>query len=360
MVEQVAQETWRLQRYVEGDETAVLELFKTVFGKPRSLEHWRWQFARNPYGGPFVSTARRASDGLVMASYSVMPIQLNVVGRAVPACQSVDTAVHPEARGQRLFEKTANDCYAWCRDAGLEAVIGFPNANSYPGFVRNLGWKRIVFPTRHVMRLSLRPALDRVVGLAPIATLLDGIYRAWTRLRLGLGSRFAERLAGRGITSHESDTVPDGYEALWNAWRIQEMLSVWKDSAYLRWRYDQNPDYRFTYHRLDRDGETLAMAVTVELDRGTVVCEFFVRGRDVAVGRLLASALCHHAVRHGRRAVTFLGHDAGFFADAFEGFEQHKAYGDVFGGRTLVEGPLGELLPHADNWTVTFGDGDFV
>jgi len=41
----------------------------------------------------------------------------------VRACQSVDTAVHPDHRGQRIFEGTASDCYAWCASQGLEAVF---------------------------------------------------------------------------------------------------------------------------------------------------------------------------------------------------------------------------------------------
>src|SRR5439155_2421485 len=113
---------WRVERYREGDEQAVLDLFRTVFGHSRSLEHWRWQFKGNPYGGPFVSLARREDDGTV-GSYSVMPVMLNVMGTAVLGCQSVDTAVHPDHRGQRVFEQTASDCYAWCQSQGVQAVI---------------------------------------------------------------------------------------------------------------------------------------------------------------------------------------------------------------------------------------------
>lgn len=48
---------WHLDRYREGDETAILELFAAVFGQSRSLAHWTWQFKRNPYAGPFVTIA---------------------------------------------------------------------------------------------------------------------------------------------------------------------------------------------------------------------------------------------------------------------------------------------------------------
>lgn len=353
-------EEWRLERYQPGDETRVLELFQTVFGKPRSLEHWTWQFKRNPYGGPFVSMARRVRDGAVVGSYSVMPIQLNVVGRAVPACQSVDTAVHADFRGQRIFEKTASDCYEWCASAGLQAVVGFPNSSSYPGFMRSLAWKRIVFPTAHVRRLSMKAGLARVLGAAWLGALCDAFYRFAVSLDLEARRAVLRRIVGQHSPFNVSRQVPEGYEKLWNAWKSQEALSVWKDTKYFQWRYDENPDHEFTYLYLTRDGGIPALAVGVELDGALVLCELMVGGRDVPSGRLLACEICRYAMDRGLRAVTFLGHDAGLFEDVLEGFEHERSYTNVFGGRVLAAGPLAEDLPHADNWTITFGDGDFV
>jgi hypothetical protein len=353
-------EAWRLERYQPGLETGVLALFTSVFGRARSVEHWRWQFLDNPYGGPFVSTARRERDGAVVGSYSVMPLQLNFAGRPISACQSVDTAVDPAFRGQRMFEKTATDCYEWCASAGLQAVVGFPNASSYPGFVRSLGWSRIVFPTQHVLRLSVAHGLKRVLKVGLLAAVVDGLWRAWMGARLALRHALLRRLVTRDARFTVADTVPEGYEALWNAWRAQEVLSVWKDSAYFRWRYDRNPDRRFTYPHLVDGTDIPALAVATEIDGALVLCELMVAGRDVAMGRLLVNRICAWAASRGLRAVTFLGHDAGLFADVLEGFEHATSYTNVFGGRAFAEGTLAAALPHADNWTVTFGDGDFV
>jgi GNAT superfamily N-acetyltransferase len=353
-------EEWRLERYRDGDESAVLELFATVFGKARSLEHWRWQFKDNPYGGPFTSMARRVRDNAVVGSYSVMPLMLNVCGKPVLACQSVDTAVHPEFRGQRIFEKTAVDCYEWCAASGLAAVVGFPNANSYPGFVRGLEWKRIVFPTHHVLRLSMALGLRRVLGAPVLASLFDAPYRLVMGMRLAGRLALQRRLAGGGVRFVTADAVPANYEPFWNAWRAQEYLSVWKDSKYLAWRYDRNPDQRFRYLCLERDGAIAAIAVATEIDGALVLCELMIGGRDVTLGRLLVGEVCAHARSRGLRAVTFLGHDAGITRDALEGFEHSVSYTNVFGGRSFVPGALAETLPHAVNWTVTFGDGDFV
>ncbi len=351
---------WRIERYREGDERAVLDLFQTVFGKSRSLAHWVWQFKDNPYGGPFVSLARREDDGAVVGSYSVMPVMLNVMGRAVLACQSVDTAVHPDHRGQRVFEKTASDCYAWCQSQGVQAVVGFPNANSYPGFVRTLEWRRIAFPVQYTLRLGVEGPLRRVVRLPLVPELGGAIHRSVRRIGLVSRRAWLRRLLGGGIDFRSSATAPVGYDDLWNAWRSQEVLSIWKDTDYLRWRYDRNPDHRFTYFSLSRGAELLALAIGVELDATLVLCEWMVRGRDAVVGQRLAAEIGLHALARGMDAVSFLGWDAGAFDDAFAGFRRQKSYANVFCGRAFDQGVLAELLPLPHNWTVTFGDGDFV
>jgi len=352
---------WRLERYRDGDEEAVLALFRTVFGKARSPEHWRWQFKANPYGGPFVSMARREHDGLVVGSYSVMPVMLNLMGRSVPACQSVDTAVHPDHRGQRLFETTASDCYAWCASAGLKAVVGFPNSSSYPGFMRTLGWRRIVFPDQHLLRLGIGAALAKRTGIPLLPSIADAFYRL--QRRIGLGSRRAlvRRLAGAPLSFRVHDRVPVEYEALWNACRSLEVLSIWKDTKYFAWRYDANPDHRFRYFALHRSsGEIAALAVGVDLGGVLTLCELMVEGRNVPVGRWLTAEIALHALSHGMRAVSFLGADQGLFREVFDGFEREGSYTNVYCGRAFDSEPLAELLPHAANWTVTFGDGDFV
>ena len=154
--------------------------------------------------------------------------------------------------------------------------------------------------------------------------------------------------------------MPPAYERLWNAWKNQEVLSVWKDSAYFGWRYDRNPDRRFTYYWLEREGEIAALAVGAEIDGALALCELVVRDREATVGRRLVAEIGQAALARGLRAVNFLGHDAGLFDEVFAGFERTRSFTNVFGGRVLQPGPLAEDLPHAANWTVTFGDGDFV
>jgi GNAT superfamily N-acetyltransferase len=359
MTESTVAEDWTLERFQSGDEEAVLGLFTTVFGRSRSREHWNWQFRDNPYGGPYVSLARSARDRSLVGSYSVTPVMLNLMGRAVPGCQSVDTAVHPDWRNQRVFERTARDCYAWCQERGIVAVVGFPNARSYPGFMRTLGWRRIGFPRQYVLRLDWGRSLARA-GLGPMAGLANAALRSRAAWSLSSRRLVLERQTGSGITGQVSSAVPGDYESLWAMVRSQEVLSTWKDEAYLRWRYDDHPDHTFEYLSIRHGDELLGLAVTVDLDDVRMICEFMVRGRDVAVGRLLADHVVRRAAQGHSESVQFIGRDIGFFDEAFVGFERRLSTANVYCGRSFGDATLTELLPLGDNWTITFGDGDFV
>lgn len=359
MTEPTTPAPWTLERYEPGAESAILGLYSTVFEKPASPERWNWQFRDNPYGGPYVALGRSASDRSVIGSYSVMPLQINLMGRPIAGCQSVDTAVHPEWRNQRVFENTARECYAWCQERGLQAVVGFPNARSYPGFMRGLEWRRIAFPRQYVLRLDMKHELGRA-GLGPLAAFANVVYRGIVGTSRAARRRVLEKQAGAGLAFQVSPTVPDDYESLWAMVRSQEVLSIWKDADYLRWRYDRHPVRKFRYVTLRRKDELVALAVVVDLDGTWALCEFMVRGREVALGRLLADRVAREASAAGAARLEFIGHDLGFFDEAFAGFERRLSTANVFCGRSFSSGVLAELLPHGDNWTFTFGDGDFV
>ena len=351
---------WVIERYRSGDERDILELFHIVFGTERSMEHWLWQFKDNPYGGPFATLARRSSDRRLAGHHIVMPFPLNVKGQQVRACHSLDLAVHPDHRGQGVFAATGRDCFEWCSSAGIQFVVAFPNASSYPGFVRTLGWHRILFPNRYVLRLGIGRQVGRVLRLPLAASAADLAYRSMRGVQLSARHALLTKRAGSGVRFGISATVPDPYEALWDAWRSQEVLSVWKDSQYLRWRYDSNPDHDFRYLFLMRGPAMVAVAVMVELEGVAAICELLVGDRDVGLGQLLVSHVCLHAMERGMDKVRFVGFDAGFFDEILHGFDRQVAFENVFCGRAFQDRDLDALGAIAGNWTLTFGDGDFV
>lgn len=352
---------WEIEGYRAGDEADMLGLFKLVFGNERSLDHWTWQFKNCPYGGPFATLAWRRSDRLLVGQHVVMLNRLNVKGRSVGGCHSLDLAVHPDYRGQRIFDITARDCFARCVAHGIQFVMAFPNASSYPGFVRTLGWNRILYPNRYLMRVGLGAPLRRTLrGVPLVANATDVVFRLMWRLQLSVRHALLARQTEGEVAIAISGTVPEGHDALWDACRSQEVLSLWKDAQYFRWRYDENPEHEFTYLYLVKNGAIVALAVIVLVGADATICELMALEHEVSLGRLLVSHVCLHASRRGADKVRFLGHDSGFFDEVFQGFERNTSFENVFVGRALADDALDVLARIPSNWTVTFGDGDFV
>jgi len=354
-------EGYEIREFRPGDESAILALFQQVFGRERSLAHWRWKFEQSPYPGPQIALAFDKRSGALAAHYAVVPVQLNWMGRPLLAAQSVDTMVHPDAQGRGLFEATARALYAALPERGIRLVYGLPNRSSYPGFMRKLAWKRVGFLSVYQQRLSIRQPLARVLGLRALAAGADLAYRSARRVRGAAACWLLRRRLGGRLRFRASDALPEAWDGLWDELRSHEVVSLWKDAEYLRWRYDRHPERRFAHACLERDGALVALAV-VELGhrRELRICELQVQQHDVLLARLLLAEIAAHFGHAGAEVLSFRGLDAGFSEAVFQGFERETDFALVFAGRPLDAPELAECFARRDDWSLTLGDTDLV
>jgi hypothetical protein len=235
-------------------------------------------------------------------------------------------------------------------ERGLRAVIAFPNPQSYPGFVRSLEWSRILDPVRWDRRVGVRGALGgtpwaRVLTWAP-----DRMVRSLARARPAPAGRV-----------DVPATVPADHDELWSECARESKLSLWKDREYLAWRYDRNPDHAFTRITLRERGRIRALAIVWRSGGRAMICELLCpRAAGPPLGRALVGAVCDRAVADGDDRVSFLGADDGYFAGCLDGFRARPAPENVLTGRGLEPGALDALVRDGRNWTVTFGDADYV
>lgn len=350
---------WVVEAWKPGDEQAILALFRAEFGRERSLAHWRWKFLENPCGGPFISLAWHREKRLLVGNQVLMPFPLCVRGKRVLAGHSLDLVVHHDFRRQGVFEHTGRHAEETLARQGGGALVAFPNASSYPGFVRTLGWKRIVEPTMWKLRLGVRGKLERRLGAPPLAAAADAVYRAVSGAAARRRWRSAET-AAPGLRVAHGPRLPEGVDALWEHERSRVTLSLWKDREYLAWRYERHPEQAFEYHSVAQGPEPAGLAITAVRARVAHVCEFLVPGRDLAVARRLLGALCERLSGAGVDEIHFLGHDAGWYAQVFEGFTRTVASENVFVGRAIGDDALTNDMADPGNWVLTYGDGDFV
>lgn len=229
--------TWQKRPYQPGDERQIQELFRLVFekemGKTESKLHWEWEFKDNPSGPAEILLA--VDGDRIVGHYAVIPQRFKIRDRRIMATLSLDTMVHPDYQGQRIFTRLAADSYEQIARKGMPMTYGFPNKNSIHGIVNKLNWEEI----------AVLPVLQKTIDSEKV------ISRA-------LGSRLAGKagslLMGKKRVRAEPPT--EGKE-----WRIERITSfglefdeifergaasmdviLVRDSRYLNWRFIQKPE----------------------------------------------------------------------------------------------------------------------
>ena len=349
-----------VRAYQLGDEVSILALFSRVFGRTSSESEWRWKFSENPFAPPLASLAVDA-DGVVIAQSTLLPVKLNVMGRAVLAAQSIDAMVDERRRGEQLFERTTKHCYENFVAVGGKLVFGFPNRNSYPTLMRKLSRRRVCYLAEYSYRLGVRGVAKKLLRLPPLVVGAHQVYRVITRLRLALTDGLLRARLADSVSVWTSGSAPKGLDDLWDSIRSHEVFSVWKDAEYMAWRYDRAPGRSFTYYCLSEGEQLSGLAVVAHSEGNTAsICELLVRDRNVHHAQLLVSRILLEAHRTDKELVRFVGHDSGFFDEVFATFTRQLNFGLIFSVRAFDLPGVEDMVPLQENWTITLGDSDAV
>jgi hypothetical protein len=339
-----------IKEYEIGDETGILSLFKEVFGFNRDENHWNWQFINHCQGRGIITLANMS--GQTVAQYSMMRNNLNFMGREIIAAQSCDTMVRSDFRKKGLFSHLAERNYSFAAKNGVQAVFGFPNRNSYPGIVRNLKWYRIFFLNHYLLRFGY----EKIWGGR-----FDQIHKH-VRGMLNRLKYISLRFRQKNIDISVSYELPDDLDDCLAEIRDYEVLSVWKDLNYLRWRYQNHPNFIYKFHILRYINRINGIIITRNLGNRIAICDVLHRNKSVLQASIL---LCHVLLNYkdsGAQAIDFYGYDNGFFDTIFRmcGFKKSSISDFVFGGRVFVTNKFEKmfLMPH--NWTITHGDTDVI
>ncbi|MBL0104473.1 MAG: GNAT family N-acetyltransferase [Bacteroidetes bacterium] len=174
---------------------------KSAFGIDPGLEYYRLKNQTEVFGEPNLGFIAYDSAGEPAAFYGVYACPMIIDGKTLVAAQSGDTMTHKSHTGKGLFTTLAKMTYALAKEKGVKFIYGFPNYNSYPGFVKKLDWicpeKLVEFRTRQ-MTLPLVKIVKKVKVFSPLYSIYSkiilslltkqtGIFRA-SVLEGGIGS----------------------------------------------------------------------------------------------------------------------------------------------------------------------------
>lgn len=349
----------KFSAYHEGNQKEMLPHFNQIFATNRNLEHWDWKFKNNPYGAPISYLAWETNHETLVGQLSLLRVKLNFFGSPLDACQIVDGLVSNPYRKQGIFETTANSCFEDAQSQGIHATFGFPNQYSTPGFIRKLSFRRVNVLKHYIYRLNYEELLSRSFKNPWVTKVIAFPHK----ILRSFWSFFIRKMSTLKLHSKTSfqidDQVPKNYEKFWDHYKFQEGLCVWKDTQYLEWRYDQNPDHHFKYFSLTEGNEILAIVVVLEEPGRARICEFMSKNHNVSVGRhLLHQLIAYYSACRDLSVIDFFGFDAGFFDDALIDFNRKSSYSNILCVRLFQTTSHPDLFYHSQNWSVSFGDID--
>lgn len=212
--------TWSMRPAEIDDFDDIRALYAAVFDHERPRSHDWWKFQDNPAGPPI---AMLAVDGTsIVGQYALWPTVLDFDGEPIAGAQSLDTMVHPEYRGQGMFVHLANATLELAAERGVQALYGFPNEASYPGFVRRLNWDHTGDVPRWV----------RVVTPSHLAS-TPGILKGVLDAAAGLLPKGAKD----GYQISDETPTDDEINALLFDTTPPHGCSIRRDASWMRWRY---------------------------------------------------------------------------------------------------------------------------
>lgn len=267
-----------------SDLDALVVLFERSFGHRRSAQEFRHKFIDNPAG---LVVAACALEGERLAGfYAVIPQEFSVGGERVLGAQSVDTMVDPDFRGRGLFRKLANATIEYAHERGVRFLIGYPNANSYPGFVRRLNWTHIGDASLYYRILTP----SKIEALPVVA-----------RPLLSLATQFLPKGSSASFRVEEEEIHPERLANLACSIEPQGVTTL-RSKEWFAWRYADAENRSFTAY----EGKEAVAAVLLKVNDEGVALILDILGKKesakvAAMHRLILS--CAKRKCSGIRAV---------------------------------------------------------
>ncbi len=171
---------YRFKRVDESCYKDLVRLYQNAFKQDTTLAYYQNKFNTDYLGVKHLGFLAYDEKNEPAAFYGVFPYMMEYKGRQYLAAQSGDTMTSPAHGGKGLFTTLAKMTYELAKQEGIQFIFGFPNENSYPGFVRKLNWTHKENITNYETSVLTFPC----AAIAKKFTFLSPLHNAYTKLVL--------------------------------------------------------------------------------------------------------------------------------------------------------------------------------
>lgn len=161
----------------------VAYLFRASFNSNTSVEAIKRKHVECDGDYKYIAFIAYHTESMEPAAYyAVYPQFMNRASETILTAQSGDTMTNPKYQKKGLFVELAKNTFEYCQEVGIDVVTGFPNQNSYHGFIKHLEFKELE-PLSEMMFLENRFEFYRFFGRNK---LLSGLHFGFIKLLVSL------------------------------------------------------------------------------------------------------------------------------------------------------------------------------
>jgi hypothetical protein len=167
---------YRFERITEKHYKDLRYISNSAFNIKPPLSYYFSKNKTSPFGEPCLGyIAYHVATNEPAAFYGVYAYPFIYKGERYFIVQSGDTMTHKKHTGKGLFIRLAKMTYDLAREKGAYMVFGFPNSNSYPGFVKKLDWTHRDNMSVYNLKVRTLPLL-KLAKKFPVFNLLYRLY----------------------------------------------------------------------------------------------------------------------------------------------------------------------------------------
>lgn len=361
---------WKAVKYSPENLSETIEMTRDYYGDSwiSDLSFLKWQYEDNPAGSAVIQLARDVETNQLAGQNVVIPMRFKAYDKKVNGTLCLNILTRQAYCGQGIFTGLAEPVYQDCTGQGLAFCYAFPNPNSYPGFLKKLG-----FTDLGNVPLLLRPLNTKALVQKKFGSLLASFTLPF-QLLFKVKDRSDECYEIYSLTALNLSDL----NTFWT--KIQDKYPIMgiRDADYMRWRYFDIPlrDYQIYGVRQKRGSELLGYIVgrctEVEDMSSGMIVDFLVDPNHPAAGKYLVNRLLRFFVENNMDLAgsLMLPHTQesrilkvnGFFTcpKSFEPQPFRVIYRRFIPLENEEKGPSSDPFLLLKHWFLTMGDYDVI
>lgn len=243
----------------------------------------KWQYFNNPNGQAFIRIAYSKDEPA--GQYIIIPMKTKVNDEIVDCTLSLNTLTREKFRGKNVFTLLANQVYDDCKKIGVEFTYGFPNQNSYNGFIKNLNFVDIGSVPLLIKPLDFKIILQKKMK-NKFFSYCGSILNIFTKVNSSENRKVIE------INNLNYMLFDEFWVDIQSEYKI---LGV-RDSSYMKWRYLDIPLRRYKIIGIKKDERLVSYMVLrntniEDFNCGMIVDFLFISGFEQEAEILLKHAI---------------------------------------------------------------------